>query len=753
MDTKDISNSPIEPAGDSRPIKFEALLEHEVELIRRANGLLRGMYRDAKQSQNSLRDPWAAVDHNRRYRTLMISGPRGSGKTSMLLTLLAGWRSAWTEEWDAITDSKNPEHRAKAEDLFRPMAGIVRPLKPLDFDPLPPELPLYGWIIQAFLPLVEWLEKDGQGIWDTKLDRDIRDTERGRDRLPWSHRPRSLREQWQELYQAAIVGWGTGKLREAFQKDLYDLILDQGAQHLNWQKLQDSWESFLDDLFKELDQRANVFPKSGLLVLPIDDADLQIERDRELIFAVRLLRHPRVAYLLTGYIDHLRDNLELDFLGRMMTLSRSNEEQVVDESKVRSRGLAHDLVKKVLPVSHVLDMPVLSLRGVLEWSQKEQNELFDNISLKKGVSFRQFIENRPSDLDEKYLLLRELQQFKDQIANAQDLSDALLLAEFLEILSTREDPDEFRVGRKSKEQIVLHTHPGPIIPVAQVYQSVRPSPQVELRVGVGIETKFKQVRPSIIPEMPEFVDASPLTLLALDLTVEAPYVYVHQHAPRVHPPQCLVWSIWHSAAYVIWIPWPSIEANSPTVTVRRVEDWTQDVRNIDYTGDNEWVNRIAFTWIRHHLLWLGADRGQLPDPLEADSDMTDVWHDLFEAFKSLQNSVRDAPWFQQGLPLLTAPEYGLSKNLRENLLLALRVEQQAAQELPQKWQEFRRKSINAAKMFTQEHAPVDWFEVNPYDPEIAISEVALERLLDAIKNTSSDSPWCQEPHRSSEDVK
>jgi hypothetical protein len=133
--------------------------------------------------------------------------------------------------------------------------------------------------------------------------------------------------------------------------------------------------------------------------------------------------------------------------------------------------------------------------------------------------------------------------------------------------------------------------------------------------------------------------------------------------------------------------------------------------------------------------------------------MADVWNDLFEVFKSLENNVRDAPWFQQGLPLLTAPEYGLSKNLREKLLRALSDERQDAQELPRRWQESRRKSIDAAKMFTQGQAPVDWFEVNPYDPAITISEVALERLLDEIKRVDSDSPWCQEPPHDSEDVK
>ena len=150
----------MEPAGDSRPIRFEALLDHEKELILRANSLLRGIQNDANRSRSSsVDDPWAIVDHNRRHRVIMISGPRGSGKTSLMLTLLAGWRAAWTEDWKSVAA---PQYCEDAELLFRDMASVVRPLKPLDFDPLPPDLPLYGWIVEAFRPLVRWLANDGQ---------------------------------------------------------------------------------------------------------------------------------------------------------------------------------------------------------------------------------------------------------------------------------------------------------------------------------------------------------------------------------------------------------------------------------------------------------------------------------------------------------------------------------------------------------------------------------------------------------------
>src|SRR5262249_24914068 len=149
---------------------------------------------------------------------------------------------AWDKNWKAIA---HKEHDEDAKCLFGDMALVVRPLKPLDFDPLPPDLPLYGWIVEAFRTLVRWLANAGQPESRSGLDPAIEYVAQRRANLPWSDNRQSLLERLQELYQMAIVGWGSDQLRTAFQKDLSDFVLDQEQQHRNWQQLQESWQSFL----------------------------------------------------------------------------------------------------------------------------------------------------------------------------------------------------------------------------------------------------------------------------------------------------------------------------------------------------------------------------------------------------------------------------------------------------------------------------------------------------------------------------
>ena len=255
-------------------------------------------------------------------------------------------------------------------------------------------------------------------------------------------------------------------------------------------------------------------------------------------------------------------------------------------------------------------------------------------------------------------------------------------------------------------------------------------------------------------EKNRLVQASPLTLLALDLAADSPRIEVHQHTSRIRSPQCLAWSIWHGDSLETWLPWPSIRAYSPTELVKRAEAWTEAVRAINNNGTVEWVDRIAFAWIRLHLVWLGEIKGQLSVAHEIDSDMTGAWALLSQALQSASDKVRASQWFRTEMPLLAAPEYGLSRQAQKQLLAISLEMRDAPRKFPEDWSTFRLESFRAAKSFEQGQAPADWFTVRLNYRDKDISEPERVKTLDErvraleteICNTFQDSPWCRALH-------
>ena len=85
----------------------------------------------------------------------------------------------------------------------------------------------------------------------------------------------------------------------------------------DWQRLQKQWHNFIDKLLQNLENSDHcdslAISPNCLIVLPIDDLDLQVTRTRELLLALRVLRHNRLVYLLTGYAENTDQALTTSF--------------------------------------------------------------------------------------------------------------------------------------------------------------------------------------------------------------------------------------------------------------------------------------------------------------------------------------------------------------------------------------------------------------------------------------------------------
>jgi hypothetical protein len=343
-------------ARDTQALRWSVLTQEERKIIQQVNDLIREVKarNEGKAIKRKTLSPWAVPEMDRFNGVIMLDGRRGSGKTSLLLTMITGWQhdSALSGEGADATDVKT---------VFREMNNTVRCLKPLDFDPLPPDLPLYNWIIQAFEPLVS--KASGH--------------ERGGDEWKHDEPQLSLRDRFQKLQNTAALGWTTGLLREALATDVGDFIVWHSEQQSRWQDLSRDWFEFLDSLFERLEKvdGEHGIPHGAIIALPIDDLDLQTNRVRELLSALRVLRHGRLVYVLTGHSDNLKVCLQTEFYRNYLMGEPSLTEDLKDKVKEQSESLAGSLIQKVVPDPHRFELKGLRLSEIREWSPTRGEKL------------------------------------------------------------------------------------------------------------------------------------------------------------------------------------------------------------------------------------------------------------------------------------------------------------------------------------------------------------------------------------------
>jgi len=324
------------PTTDTSPVPFEKLPPEQQAIISDVNARLTEMHEDARVHDAprapSKTYPWPRVIEERTNRNIVLNGQRGTGKTSLMLTLLLGWQR------DA---QRTAERREIERRLFEGMGQRVRTLLPLDFNPLPEHLHPYTLFVQAFKPLVEAL-----------------DSGQARAQGPWApcEREPTIGEQWRQLHRSAELGWQGSR---GSSRDIDQHAFDSLEQDTEWILLDQRWTAFVDRLTKTLEDRG-LMPPGCLLVLPVDDLDLHPSMSDDLLLAVRRIWHRRVVVLLTGDLQHLEEAVGRKLMTRAFQES-SFIQQPHDREIRKLKRLAKDLVNKALPPRERLSVPLWSL--------------------------------------------------------------------------------------------------------------------------------------------------------------------------------------------------------------------------------------------------------------------------------------------------------------------------------------------------------------------------------------------------------
>lgn len=296
---------------DARPLTIDQMTTDQIELLEGLQKEVIALHaRVSQQKSEAESGPWVRINPNREGRVFFLDGERGTGKTSLLLTALRGWRMA---------DDKRPNWPSlggdEAEKLFKDMK-FAKVLPILDFDPIPPELPLMAWVIQGLRSLVESLPK-------AKV------------------KDKFLRESWSELVQAAYEGWAVPSVASSRTES----YLDQERRLNRWQKMPELWNNFMNNLLEKAEDDGTI-SKDDILILPIDDVDMQVEHAADLLYVLRFLQHPRLVYLCNGNLEHLNEVLRLRYLRSHINVG--TEQGVNDANRIQSKVMADALIEKTI---------------------------------------------------------------------------------------------------------------------------------------------------------------------------------------------------------------------------------------------------------------------------------------------------------------------------------------------------------------------------------------------------------------------
>lgn len=351
------------------------------------------------------------IDKKRSNRVLLIDGGRGSGKTALLVTLLEVWRQKLLESKPAKQGADEKESEKLPTDWGDEQGRIV-PVGLLDLHPLPPSTNLLFHIVGRFERVVEWLEGDGKceqepAAWHFQGSGEL-----------------DSRKKWQRLLRAVAAGWD-GNVKERGAKldlEAYAVELEEAErQRLN---LVDTFADFVNALAEDFAKRRQPYqekPPKPLFVMAVDDADMDPSRSVELLDTVRMLWHPRVAFVLTGDSELFLQTLTEHCLGELRRplighhLSEREVATLADRRPVTR--LAADVYEKVIPPQHRCIIPPIPAENRLTDDRVKLRDALALIDTLAGKDFTlaTYFEHEPQLCDALPDRLRGLLDLRDRV--------------------------------------------------------------------------------------------------------------------------------------------------------------------------------------------------------------------------------------------------------------------------------------------------------------------------------------------------
>jgi hypothetical protein len=706
----------------TRPLLLSDLSPAEVEIIREIEARILEAHDDRTPDRRTAQDDYLAYSPTMNRRSLLLNGGRGTGKTSILHTLVRRWNSDEGAEYDKALGDR---------------LKFVRVLPILDFDPLPPGMPLAAGIIQAWRPLVDHCEdiaRKGKNWSDSESE--------------------TLLDRWHKLFRVAAVGW-TSIPQET---GLIEQVLDREEQVGNWQRLDGKWSEFVDEVIRfigAIPQSQEDWPEFPIFVIMIDDVDLQVARARELFPAIRLLYHPSVFFIVAAHREHLIDMLTLDFLGKQnevagytgsgelslwKTATEDRWASTLARSAFQKAFAKPDLFRlERLSLVEWLDFPPQSqtFRGILNRLGRpvDKHKAFEpahkDLSLGDFVGLFAKLREEQEPGATRVRSYREAQQLADVIFTANDFEGTQNARELLCRLLDRNESEEagvLKVGDRSVVEVrtvgvVTALFPPEFIEVIfPELQEIRLSGRPRFRFRAdGVFNRSRENRHQSDDGLDETVTLLAFSLQDSDRNVLAPGL-------KWDASISLAWTRWvmKDRGIELAFRWPLHFLPPPIQLYEWASEWAEFIKGLG-TESKDLRDRIAYGWIYHQLKWFGKVPNEVANPVVANLDNEEVWKALLdqEPPKDTDLSLGEDRWRRRTLPLLSRPELGFTPKVQERLLDAATVEQSKADLIGER-RRLIRDAFDAAAAATEEgRSSIDSAKEENYVNEV-LDEIGLQ---------------------------
>ena len=677
---------------DTSPLTLEQLSDDElITILSIEHQLTVRQTRDSANATN--KKPYLAPVQVRRPQVLLLDGARGTGKTSLLLTMAHRWNirdGCEVKRHDSDEAQYEARVRGVADRLhFEPTYTIptrIHPLRILDFDPLPPQMPLVAGIIQAWQPLAQKYD-ELSGRREEQCDSEVE----------------TLEDAWTNLFRVGTVGWSAMPTAAG----LLEQVLDRQEQVFEWQRLGQRWYEFVRKVIAcgKCLRDPHKFLCEPVFVIMIDDVDLQVERIRELLPALRLLYHPNVAFLVAAHWEHLIDTLGMDFLGRQNRLANllvDSDILTVAKHDRWAGTLALAAATKVFPLKNRWQLTRLTLHELLafpnygdssdkpkkrdanaggtmrtilnKWPRvREKKELGDYLHDMAGS------QNDPYEIP-PFITYRDAHQIFDSASMQGD--ERAKATEAVRLLISAPGSDAVKLEKaKESEPIVEYRGVGQLAALFPpdyveetsassgtvlsarpgfIYRKQPGSDAISMHGYVGTEVNFAAAMLAVTLQDGHYGVAVP----GLQWNVRLALVWTRVEVSDT--------SSFHKLAF----QWRFHKHPHPFELLKWSRKWLEFVRTFQESPKQR-LERIAYAWIFYQLVWLKTEMNDVPSPVDTE-DLEKHWGPLLALIPPVAKDGKPKwwetqewqtrTWRTQTLPLLARPEIGLAPAVQNRLL-------------------------------------------------------------------------------------